>query len=275
MPSCKRIFMNERIAMLQGGLVSVTFRRLSVADVVALLAKSRLRGIEWGGDVHVPHGDLRRAREVRSMSASEGLLICSYGSYYRAGESEAEGLSFRAVLDSAKELGAPVIRIWAGKRGSSDANGDYRRIVAEDSLRIAGMAGREGIKVAFELHGNTLTDTRESATRLLKDANHENLFCYWQPQPQVPHEQRLEMLRDIGRKLSHIHAYHWLMESGKLARYPLAGGETEWSDYLAAAASIPGDRFVLLEFVENDSPDNFLRDAATLAGWLSRAVSHD
>ncbi len=261
--------------MLQGGLVSITFRQLSAGDCAALLAKSRLRGIEWGGDVHVPHGDLRRAREVRSISESEGLVNCSYGSYYRVGESEGEGLSFRAVLDSALELGAPVIRVWAGKRGSGAADNDYRRLVAGDSLRIAEMAGKEGVRVAFELHGNSLTDTRESALRLLKEAEHDNLFCYWQPQPQVPHEQRLGTLLDMGRKLAHLHAFDWLFESGKLVRRPLADGEAEWSDYLAAAASVPGDRFVLLEFVENDSPDNFLRDADTLAEWLSRAVSPD
>ncbi len=256
--------------MLRGGLVSITFRRLSAEDVAVLLAKSGLRGIEWGGDVHVPHGDLRRARDVRAVSESNGLIICAYGSYYRAGESEKDGLSFRAVLDSAIELKAPVIRVWAGRRGSVEADEAYRRLVAEDAFRIADMAASERISVAFEFHSKTLTDTRESAMQMMSEVEHDNLLCYWQPQPQVPHEQRMRTLRDIGHKLSHIHAFNWIVESDKIVRRPLSGGTEEWGDYLKTAVKIPGDRFVLLEFVEDDKPDNFIRDANTLAEWLGR-----
>jgi hypothetical protein len=43
------------------GLVSVTFRKLAPAAIVELAVKAQLRSIEWGGDVHVPHGDVRAA----------------------------------------------------------------------------------------------------------------------------------------------------------------------------------------------------------------------
>ena len=43
--------------MLTAGLVSVTFRKLSVGEILAGVKKAELGSIEWGGDVHVPQGD--------------------------------------------------------------------------------------------------------------------------------------------------------------------------------------------------------------------------
>jgi 3-dehydroshikimate dehydratase len=49
--------------MIHPGLVSVTFRKLTPVEVAGLVKKGGLKSIEWGGDIHVPHGDLaRRAR---------------------------------------------------------------------------------------------------------------------------------------------------------------------------------------------------------------------
>src|SRR6185312_13188931 len=100
--------------MISPGLVSITFRALTPAEVIALARQAGLRGIEWGGDIHVPHGNGARAREVKEMTAEAGLTVAAYGSYYRAGQADSSGLTFDAVLETALELGAPLIRVWAG-----------------------------------------------------------------------------------------------------------------------------------------------------------------
>ena len=69
--------------MLIPGLVSVTFRQLAPREIVQLAAAAGLRGIEWGGDIHVPHGDLQAARAVRDITAAAGLQVLAYGSYFR------------------------------------------------------------------------------------------------------------------------------------------------------------------------------------------------
>ena len=58
--------------MIKPGLVSITFRNLSVQEISGLAAKSGLVGIEWGGDVHVPHGDVGAARKVRKLTVDAG-----------------------------------------------------------------------------------------------------------------------------------------------------------------------------------------------------------
>src|SRR3954469_7051647 len=107
---------------LRTGLVSVTFRPLSPQHVVELVRQAKLDAIEWGGDIHVPHGDVAAAREVWTMTLDAGLAVAAYGSYYRAGVSETDGLPFARVLETAVQLAAPTIRVWAGSKASGESS---------------------------------------------------------------------------------------------------------------------------------------------------------
>jgi len=128
------------------------------------------------------------------------------------------------------------------------------------------MALKEGIKVAFEYHANTLTDTNESAFKLLKSINHSNMYSYWQPPVNLDAEQRLEGLNKILPWLSNIHAYYW--ESG--SKKPLEDGINEWSKYMQVINNLEGDRYCMLEFVKDDTPEQFLKDAKVLKTIVSR-----
>jgi 3-dehydroshikimate dehydratase len=108
------------------GLVSVTFRALTVREIIALTASCDIEGIEWGGDVHVPPDNVYRAHEVAKATADSGVRVAAYGSYYHAGESEGVGGGFSAVCKTAVALGAPTIRVWAGKKNAEDASPEYR-----------------------------------------------------------------------------------------------------------------------------------------------------
>ena len=149
------------------GLVSITFRQLSPAQIVELCAKNKLQAIEWGGDVHVPHGDIATATQVGRLTRDHGLEVAAYGSYYRLAASPADGLHFSTVLASAVALETQAIRVWAGNRGSADADPSWRNQVAEDALRCADLAAEKGITICYEFHGGTITDTLESTCDLL------------------------------------------------------------------------------------------------------------
>ena len=251
------------------GLVSVTFRKLAPGEIIELAVKAGLQAIEWGGDIHTPHGDLPCARQVRQATAAAGLQVASYGSYYRAGAEEP--CPFETVLETAVELGAPVIRIWAGKLGSAEASQAERNAVLQDARRAAGLARVQNIAVAFEFHGGTLTDTPASARSLLEEADHANLFCCWQPPVGAAPEQNLQGILAIHPWLSHIHVFHWQSSAdGPVQRLPLAQGQAEWALYLEQIAALsPHPRCALLEFVRGDDPVQFLQDAVVLKSWLS------
>lgn len=252
--------------MLLPGLVSVTFRKLAPHEIAALVRRAGLAGIEWGGDIHVPHGDLARAREVRTATLDAGLRVAAYGSYYRAGWSERNGLPFARVLDTAAALGAPTIRVWPGGTASARTDADARHAVVEDLIRISADAAGAGISISTEFHGDTLTDTNESAARLLREAAHPGLFTCWQPHNGEETAECAAGLRAVLPRVSNAHVFHWWPTAAE--RRPLAEGEARWAEFLRELATLPGERFALLEFVQDDSEAAFLRDAATLRSWL-------
>jgi sugar phosphate isomerase/epimerase len=247
--------------MLQSGLVSITFRELSPAEIIALVGEAELTGIEWGGDVHVPHGDLEAARLVGQMTRDAGLAVAAYGSYYRVGL-EAP-VPFEVVLETALALEAPLIRVWAGRQGSAEADDAYRSQVVDDSRRIAELAAAEGVLVAYEYHNNTLTDTVESAVRLLEAVGHSNMRTYWQPVGSTT-EARLTSLQAVLPWLTNVHVQQ---TSGGI-REMLREGEADWPRYLEVVAGTTRDHYILIEFVKEDQRANLLEDARTLRGWL-------
>jgi sugar phosphate isomerase/epimerase len=251
--------------MLQGGLVSITFRQLSPEEIISLVCKSGLKGIEWGGDIHVPHGNLSIARNVGAMTREEGLEVAAYGSYYRVGCEGQDGIpDFKDVLETALELGAPLIRVWAGDRGSDKADQGWWDKVVEDSKRIGGMAQKEGVKIAYEYHGNTLTDTLESVQKLMEKVNHPNVRSYWQPLPHHDMNSRLEGLKQVLPWLENIHVFYWISHE----RYPLEDGTEDWAKYLELVKNLEGQRYAMIEFVKDNKPEQFLWDAEILKNWL-------
>jgi 3-dehydroshikimate dehydratase len=254
-------------AMPSAGLCSVTFRQLSPREIIALCTEARLDAVEWGGDIHVPTGNVAAAREVGAMCRDAGLRTPSYGSYFRPGASPAA--DFQGVLDSALALGASTVRIWAGQKSSADlAPAELQRLVAE-SRAIADLAASAGCRVAFEFHLNTMTDSNATALTLLREVDHPAVSIYWQPRLGYTLEQRLEGLTAILPFLAHLHVFQWLGDDA-VERRPLDEGAADWERYLALAAQAPSDPCAFLEFVRGDEIGQFKADAATLRRWLGK-----
>lgn len=261
--------------LTESGIVSVTFRQLSPDEIIALVNEAGLTAIEWGGDIHVPHGNLETAREVGVRTRNAGLEIASYGSYYRSVESEASGLAFESVLETALALGAPLIRIWAGRKSPKDADERYRDMIASETHRIAECASDAGIRIAYEYHPNTLTETPESTVALLDAVSHGNVFTYWQAPLNATPEQRVASLEAVLPYLANIHVFHLRIMNGETCRRPLAEGKFDWIRDLSMVSRDSRPHYALLEFVLGDDPGNFLRDAATLRKWLAHTSSQE
>ena len=247
--------------MITTGMVSATFREKPAEDIIRLCVENRLSAVEWSENAHVLPDDPQGAALLRQKTEDAGLKIAAYGSYYRLGENENPAETFQKSLVSAKTLGAPVIRIWAGKKPSAEVGEEeFSRLAAEASL-IAGLAEQTGIQAAFEWHKNTLTDTNESAVRLLALAAHPNLYCLWQPTDALTMEQRkqgLHWLSQNGRLLN-LHVYYW--PDG--TRHPLAEGIAVWKDYLSQI-DITEDRYALIEFVRGNTEQQLADDAQAI-----------
>lgn len=259
--------------MMKAGLCSVSFRKKTVPEIVDLARHAGLEGIEWGGDVHVPHGAVETARDTLARCRDAGLDCPSYGSYYRVGASESKGPRFADVLATAAALEARTIRVWAGTTNFENAaEGDVARVV-EDTFRIARMAVGEGITVSFEYHGGTYTNTDANAQAFARMVTHPAVRFYWQP----PHGQDTAAclcgVRALLDRITNLHVFHWCQIVGPdgthhIEKALLEEGIDRWQRFLDLLMPVPGEHWAHLEFTRNEDPANTVRDAAALRGMI-------
>lgn len=247
------------------GLTSITFRQLTVEQIVELVQQSGLDGIEWGGDVHVKPGEEALAREVGERTRQAGLQVLSYGSYLHVDGPEHIAEDFKPVLQSALALSAPVIRVWPGGREPDRADEAYYYRNAE-ALRIIGeMAGQHGLTVATEYHRGTLTQNAESAQKLMQRIDSPYVKTYWQPNPDITAGDNCREAAAMRPYLANVHVFCWTKGN---ERHPLAQGDADWRAYLQALELDPQRQHAIIEFVKDDSPAHFLEDAETLRRWM-------
>jgi sugar phosphate isomerase/epimerase len=240
------------------GLTSITFRSLRAERIIALAKEAGLEGIEWGGDIHAPPGNTGVADRIKAQTEEAGLSVMSYGSYYRL----LEGADLLPVLETACALGAPVIRIWAGTKGSAQVDDDYYCRAATELRQVCALAAERNIRIGLEYHRQTLTDTADSAGRLIGLANRDNLTSYWQPNPDLPPAEHFQEISLLLPRLSSVHVFQW--EKGNVRR-PLAEGERVWKEYIRLLGT---GRNYIMEFVRDDREEDFLADAAVLRSLI-------
>ncbi|WP_309380049.1 sugar phosphate isomerase/epimerase family protein [Cerasicoccus frondis] len=253
--------------MLKTGLTSITFRPLPVDEIIALVKECGIDGIEWGGDVHAKPGELCVAKEIKAKCDAAGIDCPSFGSYYRC---DIEAGLFDDDLATAQALGATVVRVWAGRKGSDVADDAYRAEVIESLRKAVDMATVAGVTVALEYHGNTLTDTQASAHQLLKEVDRDELKLYWQPRSGGTLEDDLVQLKAALPVMAHVHCFHW-GPGGWNDKRPLADGIAPWTEYLKLIQQADGDRYVITEFVAGDTPDQYRADAKVLKQLIADA----
>lgn len=253
---------------IRSGLCSVTFRDLDIGAVVDLVADAGLGAIEWGADRHVRPGDTHAAERARRACDVAGIACPTYGSYLFPHSPDAD---IDAVIDSATRLGSGLIRIWTPFDVLPDDPPEDRREAARGLERIAGRLGDAGLDAGLEFHGGTLTHTARSTLSLLADVGAPNLLTYWQPtywDHEVCNDRdaQLAELDLVLPHLAHLHLYWWEGTD----RRPLRDAEWLLPDALSVAATDDGKRVAFLEFVRNDDPESFRRDASTLTEWIER-----
>ena len=244
------------------GIVSISFRDRTPEEILAAASEAGLDAVEWGGDVHVPHGDLSTAELVRELTAAKGIETVEYGSYYAIGKSDPA--LFDAILNTARELGTSVIRVWAHQGKSSDTftEEEYRACVA-DAKRICTAAG--DITVALECHPNTLTDEYHTELKFIRDVGCDNLKTFWQPNQHRPLEYNLDSIRALLPYIVSVHVYSWKRKQ----RLPLEALEDEWAEYFELLSG--KDLNYMLEFMHDGNIETLKETAATLKKWLGKA----
>lgn len=247
--------------MFKTGIVSVTFRQLSSADVISAAKSAGLEAIEWGGDIHVPPCSTENAKAVGEATRAAGLETVSYGSYYRLGGSMAD---FEAAKAAAEALGAPSIRIWAGSKNACDTSEAERTELVRELRDCADSAARQGKVVALEYHQGTLTSDAASAVRLAEEVGRGNLSLCWQPNQFLSFERNAEDLELVLPFVSNVHVFAW----EGYERLHLREHRVRWGRYLDILAASGRNHALLLEFVPDDDPACLPIEAAQLKAFI-------
>ncbi len=244
---------------MKTGLISVTFRSLGRSKITELAKEAELDSVIWGGDIHVPHGDHAAAKEANSICAAVGIDTDVYGSYYRLADD-----GYAPVYDTALALGSKVVRIWAGPKGSAETSEDERVIITKRLARAADEAKSRGLTLAFEYHGGTLTDNIDSALRLLREADRDNIRLHWQPNQYRDLEFNVQALELAAPYVDAVHVFAWKGND----KFPLSTQEYEWRTYFDILAKRGDCKLAALEFVPVECRDDLMRDAETLKNIL-------
>lgn len=250
--------------MLTSGLTSVTFRKYEVEKVACLARQAGLKGMEWGGDIHVPPMNKAAIKRAVSATQKEGLKTFSYGSYYSPMKEQDYLGEAEKIFETCRLLECARVRVWAGDKWRNEATDrEYGEFVAR-MRRVGELALRYGVTVCFEHHQNTFCDSGEHALSALRDIAKENVRTYWQPiQPAT--EENLACLALLKEYTDTVHVYHWTGWD----RHLLSEGKARWQNYLRALHGEEREIPCLIEFTKDDAEENFFSDAECLLSLLS------
>ena len=248
--------------MNKTGIVSISFRKYTKEEIATCAKAAGLDCIEWGGDVHTPHGDIEEAEKTVKITHGCGLEVAEYGSYYVIGQSEKS--LFDDVLASAEALGTKTIRVWPGMNKSSDTftTEEYEAYVL-DARRISALAKERGVTVALECHPNSLTDEYHNALRFLSDVGADNLKMMWQPNQHRPLDYNLDSIKALLPYVVAVHVFSWERKT----RLPLDAKAEDWKKYIELLRG--KELNYMLEFMHDDKIETLEQTARVLKSWLS------
>ncbi len=243
---------------MKTGLTSVSFRKLSVDEVIELAKKAGVDGIEWGSDVHVPPQDLDYVKEVAEKTKKAGLEVISYGSYYYLGSGE----DFAPYIEAAGSLGTDTIRIWGGKKEKWELSVVEYDALVEEMRKIGLAAALADITVCLEYHGHSITATAEDAAEFVKDVDLPSVKLYWQAIIGRSEEDNLKDIDVVAPYLSNVHVFNYV--GGKQELLSFGDGPKNWAAYIDRISKIPGERAFMTEFSKGGLPESFINDAYLL-----------
>ena len=249
---------------MKTGLTSVSFRKLSCDEVIALAKEAGVDGIEWGSDVHVPQNDIEGAALVAEKTVAAGLEVISYGSYFTLGCGE----DFAPYIEAATALGTKQIRIWGGKKERAElSDTEYAELIYE-MKKIGEAAAEAGIVVSLEYHQRSITATAEDAAKFASDVGMPSVRLYWQEIIGRPMRDNLADIDIIAPYLTNVHVFNYI--DGKQELLGTGDGPDRWQAYSEKISKIPGERAFMTEFCKGGLAESFISDAAVLTRILKK-----
>ena len=247
----------------QLGLVSVSFRGHSPEEIVKATAAAGLDVIEWGSDVHAPCRDADRLKEIVRLQDMYGISCCSYGTYFRLGQTSLAELP--DYMHAASMLGTRVLRLWCGTKSGDVMTKEERVYLLGQCKAAAEMAEREGMVLCMECHRGTFTQHAQDAVELMQAVNSAYFRMYWQPFQWLDETENLAIAKMLAPYVRNVHVFNWKGDQ----RFPLSDSLHTWRRYLEA---LPKSCALLLEFMPDDRMESLPAQARALRDIIGENV---
>ncbi len=252
-------------------LCSIAFRERLLEFSLDLACEAGLDGVEiWGREPHISEEyDPNRVAAAQKMVADRGLDVAVFGSYLRLGAVETESMPLRDVLQIGAGLGVELVRVWAGDVGSDEADDDLWDRAVKECREAACAAEKMGMRLAAEMHANTLADTAASAKRLIEDIGCDNFGLNYQPLASLD-DDALGRLRRVLPYVCHLHAQNFAALNGdpeRIERASLAEGVIDYVPLVETLREEDYCGYLAIEFSPSNVDDKraaVLRDCIYL-----------
>ncbi len=245
------------------GLVSISFRKYSVEEIIKALKKAGLRFIEWGSDVHAPFNDIEKLNKIASMQKENDIECSSYGTYFKLGTDDLGKLE--EYIEAAKILGTDILRLWCGDKNPLKYSKEEKENLFEECKKAGKIAQKHNVTLCMECHQNTYTEEKEAALELMNNISSPHFKMYWQPNQFRKEDENTEYLKLLLPHILHIHVFNWENEN----RYPLELAKKEWKQYLS---NLKEKHTLLLEFMPDDKIESLDKEAYSLKKFLEDLV---
>ncbi len=243
------------------GFASVTFRPIKdLSRIVAIAVKTGVDCIEWGGDVHVTNE--HEAQQAKALCEKAGIEIISYGSYYRVGSGNVE--EWEKICKIAHTMGAKIVRVWLGKKGSADTDSVYYEKILNDLTSICNLAKKYSLVVAPECHTNTYNDNTDAFLKILAEVKEksgcDNFKTYFQSK-YVNLEYDFDRIERTVNEIEVVHVSYL----DQIKEQASQKKDRKYIKKLLEKLKCEGyDKLVLIEFTHFSSPLFFMKDIAVL-----------
>ncbi|MEM3045713.1 MAG: sugar phosphate isomerase/epimerase family protein [Candidatus Bathyarchaeia archaeon] len=231
------------------GLCTIAFRNSKLEEALDLARSVGYEGVEvWGREPHLCEVyDADRAAAVKSQVAARGLQLIGLDEHEAEQELQAALVSLRI----AEVLGSPRMRVYGGRKASSQATARDWEFCVKGLRALAETAEDANVTLCVETHGGTLADTTETTDRLVSLVDSPRLRVLFDPVNLWPEDP----LGSTRKLRPHIELVHLKNRRDELGRLPLLDeGTVDFAGTLLSLRESGYEGFVDVEFVSETNP---------------------
>lgn len=235
---------------------STGLKGMNLKEVLEAAARLQLDGVElWDGHLEAYLDSGGTPAELRRYLTEHRLGVPAISTYASFSQSqEAWGSDLRTIQRAARraaELDCPRIRTFAGHLPSREADRLIWNRVGSGLSEASKACAAHGVRLAIEMHNNTLADTVESIATLLESDGPELELIFDGFNFFVDRLDPLPALTQFYPRITHVHFknYKWNRQDWtQSVPVPVLQGDSDHRAILRKLAELEYDGFVSFEY---------------------------